>query len=91
MPGPTHVTRLALAVVLFALPALARPTLHNRDERRYDFSLECRDSVEHGHVASQDTAPLSSRCTLTVKGAGSAKVNVDSRCVIKASSLSCTG
>lgn len=84
-------TRLALAVVLFALPALARPTLHNRDERRYDFSLECRDSTEHGHVAGQDTALLSSRCTLTVKGAGSAKVHGDSRCVIKSGTLVCVG
>lgn len=83
-------TRLALAVVLFALPALARPTLHNRDERRYDFSLECRDSTEHGHVAGQATAPLASRCTLTVKGLGSAKVHADSRCVIRAATLGCT-
>ena len=83
--------RLGLMVVLLAVPALARPTLSNRDERRYDYALECASSTERGRVDARDTAPLSSRCKRTVKGAGSAKVHTDSRCVIKGGTLVCGG
>jgi hypothetical protein len=77
-------------VVLFAAPALARPTLSNQDDRRYDFILECRASTEHGRVAAREFAPLSSGCTLSVKGAGSVRVHTDSRCVIRGRNLACT-
>lgn len=82
--------RFLALVVLFAVPALARPTLSNHDDRRYDFILECRASTEHGRVAAQELAPLSSGCTLSVKGAGSARVHSDTRCVIRGRNLVCT-
>ncbi len=82
--------RFLALIVLLAVPALARPTLSNRDDRRYDYVLECRASMEHGRVSAQELAPLSSGCTLSVKGAGSARVHTDSRCVIRGHNLACT-
>lgn len=82
-------TFFALAV-LIAVPAFAsRPTLENRDGKKYDYDLECGASTQHSSVGSHTTTTLDAKCKLKVKGAGAAKLDENMKCVIKDSMLDC--
>ena len=81
--------RLIALVLLFSLPALAGPTLENRDGKRYEYDLDCGQWSKQRKVSAHGTAQLEAACTVKVKGAGQARVHHGSRCVIHRSTLDC--
>lgn len=82
--------RLLALAVLISFPAFAgRPTLENRDGRKYDYALECGASTQNSSVGSHTTTTLDAKCKLKVKGAGGAKLEDNMKCVIKDSMLDC--
>lgn len=84
--------RLLVALsVLFALPALAsRPTLENRDAKGYAYDLDCAAATKQQRTArANSTVELDATCRLTVRGAGTAKLQNGSRCVIQHAVLAC--
>ncbi|MBL9036917.1 MAG: hypothetical protein JNG84_00250 [Archangium sp.] len=84
--------RFALAAALLAsTAALAfHPTLSNQDSKKYEMEIECGSSTLHTSIGSNTSTSLPHEgCKLRVKGAGSAKLAADMKCVIKNSMLDC--
>ncbi|MBM4784536.1 MAG: hypothetical protein GQE15_43280 [Archangiaceae bacterium] len=84
--------RLSLAfTVLVAGIALAfNPTLRNEDSKSYEMDIECGGSTTHTSISGNTSTTLSNvGCKLKVKGAGSAKLTENMKCVIKNSMLDC--
>lgn len=85
--------RLVFAVaVLVAGAALAfNPTLRNEDSKSYEMEIECGSSTTHTSISSNTSTTLSNvGCKLKVKGAGSARLTENMKCVIKNSMLDCS-
>lgn len=78
------------AALISALAFAFNPTLVNRDSKTYQMDIECGSSTLHSSIGSNTSTTLSNvGCKLKVKGAGSAKLTENMKCVIKDSMLDC--